>query len=191
MEAGCVRMPHLKILGISGSLRAASLNSAVLRAAGRMLPENAELVIYTGLAELPHFNPDLEGSEPSSVIDFRKQLQEADGVLIASPEYAHGVPGAMKNALDWVVSSGELANKPVALLNVFERSTWAPALLKETLTMMTARIVESASITLPLKSNKASESDIGSDEEVSKALRTSLATFVEEIKEKYADNCVS
>ena len=189
-----MRMPPLKIIGISGSLRAASLNSAVLRAAKLLLPENVELVIYKQLAELPHFNPDLEGSEPSSVMNFRKQLQEADGVLIASPEYAHGVPGTMKNALDWVVASGEFVNKPVALLNVFERSTWAPALLKETLTMMTAIFVESASITLPLKSNKASESDIASDEEVSKALRTSLAIFVEEIKEnkeKYADNCVS
>lgn len=183
MENGCVIMTPIRILGISGSLRAASLNSAVLRAAERLLPENTELVIYTGLAELPHFNPDLEGSEPIAVMNFRKQLQEADGVLIASPEYAHGVPGTMKNALDWVVASGEFVNKPVALLNVFERSTWAPALLKETLTMMTAIFVESASITLPLKSNKASESDIASDEEVSKALRTSLAAFVQAIKE--------
>lgn len=168
---------------MSGSLRAASLNSAVLRAAASLSPAEAQVRIYQGLADLPHFNPDLEGEEPASVLDLRRQLQQVDGVLIACPEYAHGLPGTFKNALDWVVASGEFVNKPVALINLFERSTWAPALLRETLTMMTARVAEPASITLQLTSNTVGEDFILADAKIAQALRSSLSALVQAIKE--------
>lgn len=174
---------HYQILAISGSLRAASLNSAVLRAAARLAPEGAHIRIYQGLGDLPHFNPDLEGHEADSVLELRRQLKEADGVLIACPEYAHGLPGTFKNALDWVVASGEFVYKPVALVNVFERSTWAPVLLKETLTMMTANVVEPASVTLGLESNKLGEDFIMSDVKIAQALRTSLNALAQAIKQ--------
>jgi len=176
-------MHQYRILAISGSLRAASLNSAVLRVAASLSPHEAHIRIYHGLAELPHFNPDLEGREATSVLDLRKQLREADGVLIACPEYAHGLPGTFKNALDWVVASGEFVNKPVALINLFERSTWAPALLKETLSMMTAQVVEPASVTLQLESNKVGEDYLKSDDKIAATLRSSLAALVQAIKE--------
>lgn len=176
-------MQPYQILAISGSLRAASLNSAVLRAAASLSPDNAQIRLYRGLAQLPHFNPDLEGHEPESVLDLRKQLQDSDGVLIACPEYAHGLPGSFKNALDWVVASGEFVNKPVALINLFERSTWAPALLKETLTMMTASVVEPASVTLQLTSNKVGEDFIMSDAKSLLDLRTSLSALLQAIGE--------
>ena len=102
----------MQILAISGSLRAASSNTAVLRAATALAPPDVQIVLYSGIGELPHFNPDLEGRELSPVLDFRARIQAADGVLIACPEYAHGVPGAMKNALDWVVGSSEFLGKP-------------------------------------------------------------------------------
>ncbi len=69
--------------------------------------------LYDGLGDLPYFNPDIEASNPPSVMDFRTQLQKAEGVLISSPEYAHGVPGVLKNALDWVFGSGEFVRKGV------------------------------------------------------------------------------
>ncbi|BCK88888.1 hypothetical protein MIZ01_2694 [Sideroxyarcus emersonii] len=177
-------MRKYRLLAISGSLRAASLNSAVLRMAATLTPDDAQIHIYEGLADLPHFNPDLEGREAASVLDLRRRLRDADGVLIACPEYAHGLPGAFKNALDWVVASGEFVNKPVALINLFERSTWAPALLKETLAMMTANVVEPASVTLQLFSNKVSEDFIMADVKIAQALRSSLDALMQAIKEQ-------
>jgi NADPH-dependent FMN reductase len=89
----------IHILGISGSLRAKSSNTTLLRAAAKLASSRAmSITIYSALGELPHFNPDLEGTEPPSVIKFRDELQNCDGVLISSPEYAHGVPGVLKNA---------------------------------------------------------------------------------------------
>jgi chromate reductase, NAD(P)H dehydrogenase (quinone) len=111
------------------------------------------------------------------VVDFRSQLQASDGVLISSPEYAHGVPGVLKNALDWVVASGELYGKPVALLNASPRSVHAQASLKETLTVMTASLIPEASITVLLHSNKVDEAGIISDPEISHALRSALEAF--------------
>src|SRR5438105_3467377 len=115
----------MRILTISGSLRSASSNTTLLRAAAALAPEGVEIILYDGLGDLPHFNPDLEEANLPSVMDFRARLRAADGVLISSPEYAHGVPGVMKNALDWVVGSGEFVDKPVALLNASPRSTYA------------------------------------------------------------------
>src|SRR5438105_3807739 len=105
----------MQILGISGSLRRVSSNTALLRAASLLAPQGVEITLYDGLGDLPPFNPDLEGAEPPSVLDFRARIQEADGVLISSPEYAHGVPGVLKNALDWLVGSEkiEIVGKPV------------------------------------------------------------------------------
>jgi chromate reductase, NAD(P)H dehydrogenase (quinone) len=74
-----------------------------------------EIILYDGVSRLPHFSPDLDGENaPAPVADWRAQLKTSDGVLISSPEYAHGVPGSLKNALDWVVGSGEFVEKPVA-----------------------------------------------------------------------------
>lgn len=168
----------MRILAISGSLRAGSSNTALLRAAAESAPKTIEVIVYGGLAELPHFNPDLaSGAVPPQVRDFRAQLHASDGVLISSPEYAHGVPGALKNALDWVVGSGELYGKPVALINASPRSTHAQASLIETLSVMTASVVREASITLSLRSNKLDEAAILSDPEICGAIRASILVF--------------
>jgi NAD(P)H-dependent FMN reductase len=108
----------MRILAISGSLRAASSNGAVLKAAAMLAPPDMHLVPYGGLACLPHFNPDHDiDPAPGPVLTLRREIGLADGLLIASPEYAHGVPGSLKNALDWLVSSLEFPDKPVALIN--------------------------------------------------------------------------
>lgn len=168
----------MRILAISGSLRSGSSNTILLRAAVALAPETFEVSVYDGLATLPHFNPDLDNETvPSSVVDFRSQLQGSDGVLISSPEYGHGVPGVLKNALDWVVASGELYGKPVALLNASPRSVHAQASLKETLTVMMASLIPEASITVSLRSNKVDEASMISDPEISHALRSALVAF--------------
>ena len=167
-----------QILAISGSLRAGSTNSILLEAASA-LSKNINVIVYRGLSELPHFNPDLDVEpSPPAVSDFRAQLHRSAGVIISTPEYAHGVPGVLKNALDWLVRSGELYEKPVALFNPSPRSTYAQASLRETLTVMTAKIVEEACVTLPLLGKNLDQAAILADPEISSALRSALASFI-------------
>src|SRR5262245_8570399 len=119
-------MSSIHLLAICGSLRARSSNGSLLLTAQILAQEEVEVAICGGLGRLPLFNPDLdEDPGPPAVVDLREQLRAADGVVISSPEYAHGVPGAMKNALDWLVGSGELVDKPVALWNASPSSTYA------------------------------------------------------------------
>jgi chromate reductase len=172
----------IHILAISGSLRAKSSNSTLVRAVAQLAPGNMSINIYTGLGELPHFNPDLEGSEPPSVIEFRRELQMCNGVLISTPEYAHGVPGVLKNALDWVVGTGELVDKPVALLNASPRSTYAQASLRETITVMSAFLVEEASVTVSLLGRNMDEIAIIADQEISNIVRSGLSAFAKAIE---------
>jgi len=109
--------PTLHILGISGSLRKASYNTALLRAAAEMLPPGMTLEIFD-LAPLPLFNPDTEKPMPAPVADFRTRLAQADALLIATPEYNSSLSGALKNAIDWASRSPQppLKNKPVAIM---------------------------------------------------------------------------
>jgi chromate reductase len=173
----------LHIIAISGSLRRSSSNTILLRAAARLAPENMTITLYNSIGDLPHFNPDLTGSEPQSVTGFRTQLQSCDGILICTPEYAHGVPGVLKNALDWIVSSGELIDKPVALLNASARSVYAIASLTETITVMMGRIVNAASLTLQLPTNNISEEGILADHKIADALRNGLIKLGKSIEE--------
>lgn len=175
MAASSHSLPPVHLLAISGSLRAASANTVVLRAACRLAPAHLALTIYEGLGTLPHFNPDLDGdTPPPAVVDWRAQLREADGILICSPEYAHGVPGVLKNALDWIVSSGEFMGKPVALINARPASTFAQASLRETLTVMMAEIDSEASVTLPVTTNRLDEEILLANPTLSQTLQSAL-----------------
>jgi chromate reductase, NAD(P)H dehydrogenase (quinone) len=166
---------RIRGLAISGSLRRASLNTALIVAAARLAPGTVEISIYRGLAEIPPFNPDLESeSAPEAVARFRAALQASDVVLISSPEYAHGVPGVLKNALDWVVGSGELVDKPIALINASGRATHAWASLAETLSVMSAHVIVEASITVPLDGRRFDANGIVEDAELSTALRSAV-----------------
>ena len=107
------------ILAISGSLRQSSLNSAALRAAARAAARiGLEVAIQDTIRSLPPFDPDLEAAPPDVVRRFRHACKQADALLLAVPEYAFGIPGAFKNALDWTVGEGSIYRKPVAVLNV-------------------------------------------------------------------------
>jgi chromate reductase, NAD(P)H dehydrogenase (quinone) len=172
----------MRILAISGSLRAKSSNTAVLMAAARLAPPRMDIVLYAGLATLPHFNPDLDTNEPpESVRALRREIGSCDGVLISSPEYARGVAGVMKNALDWLVSSVEFPNKPIALINASPRASHADAALRLTLTTMAARLVEEASVMLPLLGRDLDADGILRDETLSVPLREALERFARAI----------
>jgi chromate reductase len=161
----------MRILAISGSLRAGSSNTTLLRAATMVAPSGIAIVAYDGIGELPHFNPDLdEGTPPENIAKFRAEVAAADAVMISSPEYAHGVPGTLKNALDWLVGGVEINGKPVALVNASARATYAQAALQETLTTMGARVV-AHTISLDGRKNLDVQAMV-SDPEISSALRS-------------------
>lgn len=106
----------MRILAVCGSLHASSKNLALLRAAAASAPPGVRVVLFDGLRDLPHFNIDMEVSGvPDSVRRWRQALTDSDAVLIACPEYAFSLPGALKNGIDWVIGSGELERKVVAI----------------------------------------------------------------------------
>ncbi|OZB58240.1 MAG: FMN reductase [Lysobacterales bacterium 14-68-21] len=141
-----------RVLCLPGSLRAVSANRAVLEAARELAPAPLELVLYDGLAALPWFNPDDERDPlPPTVARLRAAVDGSDALLIACPEYAHGVPGALKNLLDWLVGCPRFPGKPVALVNASGRgSHHAQDALREILRTMSARLLDEVSGTVPL-----------------------------------------
>jgi NAD(P)H-dependent FMN reductase len=165
------------ILAISGSLRALSSNTALLQAAALVAPPGIEIALYSNLGQLPHFNPDLDGNDVHpAVTDFRQRVKQADAVIFSVPEYAHGLPGVLKNALDWAVGSGEFVEKPVALFNASPRGTYAQGQLTETLTVMTARVLPG--VTLPLTGNRTTAEQIAADPTMAAMLREALDRVV-------------
>lgn len=182
--------PTIRLLAVSGSLRTASSNTALLRAAARLAPGNVEVALYEGLAELPHYNPDLDdfdgGGAPPEVADLRSRLGASGGLVISSPEYVHGVPGAMKNAIDWVVSSGELYGKPTALLNASMVARHAHESLAEVLTTGDADIVGEASVRVGLPTNRIGETGILADPGLAGALRAAVAALARAIEARRA-----
>jgi NAD(P)H-dependent FMN reductase len=106
----------MQLVGICGSLQSSSKNRSLLEAAARCLPVGVNLTVVEVWSRLPPFNPELEESAPLQEVDaWRKAVGQADGLLIACPEYGHSLPGALKNAIDWLIGSGELDAKPVAI----------------------------------------------------------------------------
>ncbi|AMV40185.1 NADPH-dependent FMN reductase [Planctomyces sp. SH-PL62] len=172
----------MRILAVSGSLRARSSNTAALKAAVKLAPPDMQIHLFEGIASLPHFNPDVdESGPPPSVHEWRRQVGAARGLLICSPEYARGVAGVMKNALDWLVRGPEFYEKPVAVINASPRSTHADASLRLTLATMSGRVIEAASIAVPLLGRGLDADGIAADPSLSSSLRDALRSFADAI----------
>lgn len=174
----------MRVVTISGSLRKESSNAALLRSVARVMPDGLEVVAYNGMGALPHFNPDLDGEGmevPAEVRALRELLASADGIVISTPEYAHGVPGSLKNLLDWLVSDGAFAEKPVALLNASPAGgEYAQAALLETLRTMNWRIVDAASRVAPFVRRRISGEL--TDDAVLDELRAAMQAFAEAMR---------
>ena len=132
----------------------------LLRAAARLSPPGISVELYRELGTVPLFNADLELLDPPPVAVLRRRIIASDAVLIASPEYAHGVSGVLKNALDWMVGNESFVGKPVALLNASARATIAQAALRETLLTMSAHVVAEACVTIPVLGSGLDEDGI-------------------------------
>ena len=141
----------MRVLALCGSLRRVSMNAALLRATARLAPAQLRVDIFADLGGLPLFNPDLEAHMPTAVRALHAAVAASDALLIASPEYAHGVTGVLKNALDWLVSFEAFVDKRVAIFNASPGSRHADASLREILTTMSADLVTGACLTLPLR----------------------------------------
>jgi chromate reductase len=154
----------------------------MLHAYERMAPTDMIFEHYEGLGALPHFNPDLDREPvPGEVAKLRRAIAAADVVVISTPEYMHALPGSFKNALDWLTSDPAFVGKPVVILQAARGSTWALNSLKEVLGTMSARIVEGASVLLPLGTNTLDEEAILAREDLCSLLTQSigaLACFV-------------
>jgi NAD(P)H-dependent FMN reductase len=170
----------MRVLAISGSLRKNSTNTATLEALARLAPAGMEVMLYPDLAKLPPFNPDddaVDGPLPEPVEKLRALVTASDALLIAAPEYAHGVPGVLKNALDWLVASETFAGKRVALINASPRAFHAEANLREILTTMAARFVPEAFATLPLTGRTVTAADVLADPACVRRLKESLVAL--------------
>lgn len=169
----------LRLLAISGSLRAASTNTALLRAAAAAAPEGMTIELYENLGDLPIFNPDLDQNKLPAVLDLRERVLAADGLLISSPEYAHGVPGGIKNLLDWAVGWEEFPGKPVALFHTSPYGEHAQAALTEILKTMSACLIPAAALTVNLRGKRSAEMQAVLDEsETQDSLRHALTVLL-------------
>jgi chromate reductase len=145
----------MHILALSGSPRPGSAISHLLRAVATLAPAGTRFTFYEALLSLPLFSPELDGEDafaPAPVVELRQLIEQADAVLIATPEYAYGMPGSLKNALDWLVSAGSLVGRPVAALSAspsFLGGNQAHAGLLLTLTALNAAVVPAATFPVP------------------------------------------
>ncbi len=156
----------MRVLAISGSLRTGSTNTAALEALAHLAPEGVRVLVYRDLARLPPFNPDDDVEDkpkPAAVEELRAIVAASDAIVIAAPEYAHGVPGALKNLLDWLVASETFAGKTVALINASPRAFHAQGALREILATMAAQFLTDAFVTLPLTGKAVAAEEIAAD----------------------------
>ena len=150
-----------KIIAISGSTRQSSANLSLISAITQLYSDKLNFNIFQNIANLPHFNPDLDNENaPQPVIDFRMQMDEADGILICTPEYAMGVPGTLKNAIDWTVSSLQFSHKPTVLITAGLSGLKGHRALMETLNILEADIPESLQLIISFAKTKVSGNTI-------------------------------
>lgn len=167
----------MHILALCGSLRTSSLNMALLEAAKSLVPRDHDFVIFRGIGGLPPFTPDLDSALPADVIAFRRQAASADVLIMACPEYAGGIPGMFKNALDWLVGCEDFNSRPVVLLNCSPRAVEAENALRLVLRTMSAPVIEPASRRIPVRDRQATAKSLVADPEIRAALQDVFASL--------------
>ena len=173
-----------KVLAICGSTKKTSLNLSLINALAEITKEQIRTEIFAGTDSLPHFNPELDNdTPPQAVVDFRNQLKEADGVLICTPEYAMGVPGTLKNAIDWTVSSAEFYRKPVALITASTLGYKGHQALMETLKIIGSKITDDTHLVISAIKTKVTNDNKIIDPETHTEVMEMMKAF-EEIMRK-------
>ena len=171
-------MEKKKVLAISGSTRTNSTNSQYIKAVSDLGAEHFSVKLFDGLMSLPAFNPDDDTDDPPvAVTNFREQLRNADGILICTPEYAMGVPGSLKNALDWTVSSMEFSKKPVALITASLSGLKGHAALLETLLVIESKMTDATDLVISFAKTKIIADGTITDEATLAAVKKLVEAF--------------
>lgn len=149
---------------------------------GELVPDNINYIIYDKLATIPPFDPGLDNdTPPQPVTKLRQLITNVDAVIICTPEYAFGVPGQLKNALDWLVSSGTLVDKPVALITASSSGEYAHPSLLRTLGALSANVIEEACLLVPFIRSKMDNEGNITDEELKESLENAFQVLVNKI----------
>jgi chromate reductase len=179
----------INILAICGSLRENSSNSILVKFLSTLMPADVSYSIYKDLGTLPHFN---DGGDAGPIVnDFRKQIAEADGVIICSPEYAYGVPGSLKNAIDWTVGSGEFVDKPLVLITAATGGEKAHAAFLNILTAISVKVPENGTLLVPFIRSKLNEKSEVADTALIGSLKEIVEVLAKEIKKTRNRNTVA
>ncbi|MEP7253970.1 MAG: NAD(P)H-dependent oxidoreductase [Ginsengibacter sp.] len=175
---------NISIVAVSGSLRENSSATNVLMEVAKLFPGFAEVIVYNGVGKLPHFNDS--DVVPFEVEEWRQLIKKADGVIICQPEYAFGVAGSLKNALDWLVGSGSLDNKPLALITAATGGDKAHNAMLLTLTALNANVAEAANMVIPFVRAKLNNKGELADTEVIQSLKIVTQALLKTIDENIA-----
>ncbi|MEA5405326.1 NADPH-dependent FMN reductase [Arcicella sp. DC2W] len=176
------------ILAISGSTRSNSSNHHLINAFASLFADSLIVNTFDGIDKLPHFNPDTKTEDIDSIVtDFRSQINKADGVIICTPEYAHGIPGSLKNAIDWTVGSGEFSGKPTALITASTDGTIGHQALLEVLRVIEAKNIEQLHLLIQFIRTKISQEGEIIDKDTLSAVKALGQRFIETIAASIAE----
>jgi NAD(P)H-dependent FMN reductase len=170
----------MKLLALCGSQRTISMSGGLLRACRELAPAGVEVTIFEQHKQFPLFNPEL-AELPGSVCALHEAIDDADALLIASPEYAHGVTGTIKNTLDWLVSHPGFCGKPVAVLNPAWQSHHADASIREILGMMSAELILDACVRIPVIGSGVAPDAIASSARFAPEIEAVLGAIVQHL----------
>ena len=173
----------IHLLFISGSLRNGSAHHALLQYLRDTNPEFS-IVIYDGIEAIPNFNPEKDAEPfPNAVVNFRNAVAKTDAILICTPEYAYGIPGALKNALDWTVSSGDFVDKPVGIITASGLGEHAHASLLLVLTALNSTIIEGATLHIPWFKSKMDKDNKITDKQTELDLQSVVKELVKSVSQ--------
>ncbi len=178
----------IKILAISGSIRKASSNLNVIKAIIALTTDIFTVSVFDGLADLPHYNPDLDNEHvPQQVTDFRQKVKDTDAIIICSPEYAVGVPGALKNAIDWTVSTMNFSKKPVALITASLSGEKAHSSLLGTLLILEAKMTQQTQLLIPFVQAKVNSDGKIVDDKTLESINNLTQSLIEIVTSENAE----
>jgi chromate reductase len=173
-----------KILAISGSTRSDSVNLHILQAIVEMYREVADFTIYNEIDQLPHFNPDLDIEPfPPAVDSFRKKIELSDGVLICTPEYVFSLPGSLKNAIEWTVSTTLFTDKPTALITAASSGQKAFEALNLLMRTLSVRLTDNGALLISAPKTKVSKEGVITDTATLQAIRELMDAFINMLSE--------
>lgn len=177
-------MNKKKVIAICGSTRQASINRSLLKAIVDLSAEDLDITIFDRIANLPQFNPDNDGENVANeVVHFRQLVSGAEGIIICTPEYAHGVPGRLKNAIDWTISSSGFPHKPTLLITASTDGSYGHKALLETLKAIEAKNIDNLQLVISFAKTKINTENQITDSKTLGDVQALLARFIQTLSE--------